>query len=432
MSGQPSFRISPMTLKEVLNVSGELQALVGAQLQECVQSTAEFGLGLYHDRKVRWLWFDLDPQRPLVIKLDDPPHIKKLTRPLSLFIRSHFRGRRLKSVTARLSEGRVLVFDFHRSSEEEGSGEISIEVRLLPHGQNIIATFNDKTVSESKPKDLPSANVELREDDAFRSLDDLTQAWLDLKKSRAQAGAPKTASLEKDWARAIEKKETALVRMSEELEEKSSDRERRLGEWLKANGNLEVPEEFSDLVDSEKSLSWNIEESFKRAKDKERKIEGTRARIIHVQDEIARLKAEGPKQKTSGQEQKDKGLLAFAGAKGRRFKLTDDLDVYIGKSAADNLALLRKAQPFDYWLHLRDQPGSHAIMRRTRNRIVTDLEFTQAAKWVIEQSLKKNETELKGERHDVLIVECRFVRPIRGDKLGRVNYSNDRVLSVRF
>jgi predicted ribosome quality control (RQC) complex YloA/Tae2 family protein len=429
MTGLP---VPPLTLKEIIGIAGELQTLVGAQLQECAQSSTEFGLGFYHDRDLRWLWFDLDPRRPLVIRLDSPPPIKKLMRPLSLFVRSHFRGRRLKSVTAKISSGRVLVFEFHRSSEEPGKGAIEIEARLLPHGANVIATFHDKQVSESKPKELPPAPIEIRESETARSLQDISNAWLELKKNRPAAGGPKKAfDPEKEWARAIEKKEGAIVRMQEELAEKSSDRERRLGDWLKANGTLEVPPEFSDLVNDEKSVSWNIEDAFRRAKDKERKIEGTRTRIRLVEEELEKLRKDGP-QAAAKSVDKTPSLLAKADAKGRRLKLADDLDVYVGKSAADNLAILRRSQPFDYWLHLRDQPGSHAIIRRTRGRIVTDQEFQTAAKWVIEESLKKNSIELKGERHDVLIVECRFVKPIKGDKLGRVNYSNDRVLSVRF
>ena len=121
-------------------------------------------------------------------------------------------------------------------------------------------------------------------------------------------------------------------------------------------------------------------------------------------------------------------MFVAADARGRKFQLADDLIVYLGKNAAENLAILRKAQPFDFWVHLRDRPGAHAILRRSRGRNVTDAEFIKAGAYVAEQSLKRRASELKGESFDLLIVECRFVRPIKGDKLGRVNYTNDRVL----
>ncbi|HVK60848.1 MAG TPA: hypothetical protein VM432_04825 [Bdellovibrionales bacterium] len=431
MEQTPTTRFPPLTLGELVGIAGELQTLVGAQLQECLQTSSELGLGFYHDRRIQWLWFDLDPRRPLVLKLDTPPKLKKLTKPLSLFIRSNFVGRRLKALTVRIESGRVLVLEFHRSSEEPSEGEMNLEIRLLPHGQNVIAKFLDKGISDSKPKDLPSAPIEMREDEERRTLDDVTQAWLALKSARSQPTQTKKDAPEKVWARAIEKKEAALVRMREELEIKASGAEREAGEWLKANGTLEVPQQWKELVDTDKSIAWNIQELFRLAKDKERKIEGTRARIELVESELAKLRNDGPIAHQAAPAP-EKSLLERADAKGRRFKLAGDIDVYIGKSAGDNLALLRRAQPFDYWLHLRDMPGSHAILRRTRGRVVTDGELVQAAKWVVEQSLKKNELQLKGERYDVLIVECRFVKPIRGDKLGRVNYTNDRVLSIRF
>ncbi|RYZ75002.1 MAG: DUF814 domain-containing protein, partial [Proteobacteria bacterium] len=238
---------------------------------------------------------------------------------------------------------------------------------------------------------------------------------------------------EAKWKKAISKKEQALVRMSEELALKTSGQHRALGEWLKANGDVHaVPVEWLELVDKDKSLSWNIEHAFHRAKENERKSEGTKARIALVAQELEDLKKNGPRKFDTEAREKKAGtsLLGRADAKGRRHTI-GDLDVYVGKSAADNLALLRKAQAFDLWLHLRDQPGSHAILRRTRGRNVTDQELREAGTWVIEQTTGKRARELAGEKFDLLIVECRYVRPIKGDKLGRVNYTNDRVMSIK-
>ena len=38
--------------------------------------------------------------------------------------------------------------------------------------------------------------------------------------------------------------------------------------------------------------------------------------------------------------------------------------------------------------------------------------------------------DLRGQMFDILVAECRHVRPIKGDKVGRVNYTNERVLRV--
>ena len=434
-------RFSALTAAEVARIATSLQPLVGAQIQDCLQTTSELGLAFYHERKILWLWFDLNAMRPLVVRIPDkPPNRKKISRPLTLFIRSHLLGRRLQSVIADLARGRVLVFSFHRAGDEKIQGPCEIEVRLFPHGQNVIATNGTKSVAENKPKDLHATDSSFASEDATtRSWEEIEEHWWKNQKAKPTGVAAKAddaAAIERDWRRAIEKKEKALEHMKEELVSKTKNSYAEVGEWLKVHRTLEVKSEWAPYIDPKKSISWNIDECFRKAKDGIRKASGTRDRLKIVEAELEKLRANGPagfmKGREKARETGEKNLLSRAEAKGRRHAVADDLDVYIGKSAADNLSLLRRAQSFDYWLHLRDQPGSHAILKRTRARQVTDAEFTEAGRWLIEQSLGKRVQELKGESHDILIVECRFVRPIKGDKLGRVNYSNDRVLRLRF
>ncbi len=436
-------KIAPLNLNELAQIATSLQAMVGAQLQECVQSASEAGLGFYHDRGMVWLWFDLSPQRPVVLRFaDKPPSRKKLARPLTLFIKSRFVGRRLQAVQADMSRGRVLVLTFFRSPDEKTTAALQIEAHLIPHAANLIAIDGKSTVAEMKPKELPKQVFsEIREEPVVRTWDEITADWSELQKRSItkQANAVQTdASLrEKKFQKALEKKHGALDRMAVELTEKTSGAHRALGEWLKEYLTLEVPEQWAHHIDLEKSLAWNIENVFHRAKENERKSEGTRARIAFVQKELADLEKSGPvkfdrpQQGGAGAKSKE-SLLARAEARGRRHEIASDLDVYIGKSAADNLAILRKAQSFDLWLHLRDYPGAHAIIRRARGRNVTDQEIQEAGRWVLEQSIGLRAKEMKGERFDLLIVECRYVRPIKGDKLGRVNYTNDRVMTIRY
>ena len=425
-------------MAEIAEIAEELASLVGAQIQECLQTKTELGLGFYHEREMLWLWFDFDPLRPMVVRLSAAPPRKKETHPLTLFLRKRFLGRRLKAVRADLERGRVLILEFHRARDEEEQGAIELELRLFPHGQNAIARDGSKSISEYKPKDVPAVTG-TGQAPPPRPWSEIEAQWS--ARNQTGAGRPQAAqkeqdSIERDYKKALEKKAKALERMREELALKTTSLWSDVGEWLKANRTLEVPAEWREHIDPKKSLSWNIEECFRKAKENARKAEGTRERLALVENELESLKTEGVAGFQRAREKTKKGpagnLLAGAEARGRRFQVSDDLEAYIGKSAADNLAILRRAQSFDYWLHLRDQPGSHAILRRTRGRNVTDEEFRRAGTWVIEQSLGKRAHELKGERFDLLIVECRFVRPIKGDKLGRVNYTNDRVMSLRF
>lgn len=434
-------RTDPLTLAEIEKIASEIrEAYTGAQLQDCLQTKAELGLAFYHAGETHWLWLDLDPHRPVLVRVfGQPPRRKKIARPLTLFLKSRFLGRRLKGVRADSERGRILIFEFHRARDEEEQGPCLIECRLFPHGQNVIAFDGAKSIAELKPKEVsPSQSPPPSQPREWREIE---EAWWQQQslKPDAKGASSSVEALARDYRKALEKKELALQRMREELEAKMSSEPAEVGEWLKAHGTLDVPEKWQAWIDKAQTLAWNIERCFHRAKENMRKAEGTRERLRQVESELEALRSEGiegfQKARTSahGENQKKKAnLLAHAQARGRRFQLADDLDVYVGKSAADNLALLRRAQPFDYWLHLRDQPGSHAILRRARGRMVTDEEFRRAGIWVVEQSLGKRAHELKGERFDLLLVECRFVRPIKGDKLGRVNYTNDRVLNIRF
>lgn len=429
-----------LDLNEVQQIVIDLQTLVGAQLQEVFQSGSNLALGFYHDRAISWLWFDLNAVTPLVVRLDKiPKQFKKEIKPLTLFVRSHFTGSRLKAVTTSPELGRV--FELHFASGV-------LQARLFPRGQNFIATAEEKSVSLEKVKELQASGpsevaYEQREPRAWT---DIETEWKKInrldgsKPSENKTEGDAIAQAERQFKKDLEKKEKALSRMKEDLASKRNPIFREAGEFLKtispSNFPEDVPEEYLSVINKRDSLSKNIETLFKRAKDNERKLEGSLARIAKLETEINDLRIKGPQanRKTNLNQSgvKKKTLLEAASARGRKLHLADDLEVYIGKSAADNLALLRKAQPFDYWLHLRDYPGTHAILRRTRNRLVNDNELQQVGKWVVEQSLHKTPDELSDQKFDVLLVECRYVRPIKGDKLGRVNYSNDRVFVVRF
>ncbi len=114
--------------------------------------------------------------------------------------------------------------------------------------------------------------------------------------------------------------------------------------------------------------------------------------------------------------------------KSRKMLLDSGAAVFMGKSAKDNLALLRQARAWDFWLHLRDYPGAHAIIHREKNQNINNNEFQSVVKWLAEESLSAKSLQ-KGTRLDVVIAEVRFVRPIKGDKLGKVNYHSEKTLT---
>ncbi len=487
MTSEYDAKMRSLNQEELEKIEFELQSWVGAQLQEVLQSENEFGFGFYHDRTIVWLWFDLSSRQPMVLRFGHKPPLRaKLTKPLLLFTKAHLVGRRLLSVRVDRSLGRVLRLAFHDPVGKNDADEAyGIEARLFPGGVNLGVFADGRTVSLHKPKEMTARPQNASETSidqnvnsstpVVRTWDEICQQWLDEKSGLKENGSSEsilregglkagtksvstgsnvssTVAVDSDsararaaWEKICSKKAQALTKMHVDLEEKKDLQWRAAGQWLKANLEMEVPQEFKDRVDPSQSLSWNIENCFAKAKENERKLAGAKARIESLEAELQALRERGPEvfaqdtrqrmnqaaQRGSMNSIQTPSLLEKAKARGRKLQISEDLEAYIGKNAIDNLALLRRAQPHDLWLHLRDYTGAHAILRRAKNRNVTDIELNEVGRWVVMQSLHKSESELKGGRYDMIVAECRHVRPIKGDKLGRVNYQNDRLFVVR-
>lgn len=472
--------VVPMSKEEIEDLGRELSTWVGAQLQEVLvdgraledggHEPKSIRLGFFWSGGIRWLVFDYLLQAPLVVLFDgqdgvpmSPPKPSKIRRPIELFLRSAFVGKRLMDVS--VVSGRTLVLKF--LSEPAGA---RLEFKLDPHSRNLTAVFfedvrgkiKEKQLSEFKPVsgegNFRSSAAHSAGDGGVggaRSRAKLALDWLErnlrpkvqASKVNGQTSVGEQAKTPRDLDRekVLAKRRKALEKVRAEVMQKETSPAREIGEWLKEAQSLDSKPlngnpDWETYIDRRKSFSANLEHLFKVAKSHERKLDGTKARARELELEIEKLES-GEAAVKGRREARDlshstsatagRDLFSQAGARGRKVELATDLILYIGKNGAENLAILRKAQPFDYWMHIKDQPGAHGIIRRSRGREVNDLEFSKAGIALLEQSMKRRAIEMKGEAYDVLIVECRFVRPIKGDRLGRVQYTNDRVLRIR-
>ena len=117
-----------------------------------------------------------------------------------------------------------------------------------------------------------------------------------------------------------------------------------------------------------------------------------------------------------------------ADAKARKIILSEGVEAVCGRSAKDNLAILRQARAWDLWLHLKDYPGAHGIIFRNKNKNVTSEQFQQVAEWVIRESSAAKGFRW-GAKYEVIVAECRYVKPIKGDKIGRVTFTHPQVFT---
>lgn len=380
-----------------------------------------------------FIWYEDSALRPYLSFWPErlPLKVKKSQTPLTLFLKAHFLGKPLRGVSFQAEYGRVLKLYFEN--------EFFIELRLFPHGQNVIASTQDKSVSLHKPKLLqPVSQIPQDESESLRSVEEFSNEWLQFhsrsSKSSKGPAVPKASDPLKELEKKKKKLKKAIDQVAAELEKKESSLWGEVGEWLQAHqGFKELPDEYLPFVDKRRSVHWNVNHVFQKSKDMRKKIAGTEERLRLLKQSLAALEKDGLKalKQASGS---SKGVTERTRlknpVKARSFQVASDLKVMAGKSAQDNMNLLRQAKPWDLWFHLKDWPSSHAIVFRPKKRELSSKEEAEVIQWFFKQNFGKKWEQEKGNKHEVIIAECRFVKPIKGDRSGRVNYHNERVLRV--
>jgi len=423
------------------------EELVGSQLQEVYSTEDGIVLGFYrftHHPKTVWLVFDLDSLFPFVGMYDVNPWVKtKKTKPLALFLNSHFKNNYLKKMSLVENFGRVALFDFGTPALK-----LELELRLIPKQPNLIAYALGKKISWDKEKDLQElskdSSVTLESDN--RSIPYMFQQWLQRRsKLVSHSTFAETSSAQKSpyekWViqrkKDLQKKQKAIDQISSQNVELLSIPWAEIGDHLKTYGYKDLPLEWSSYVIFENRVSDNIQRCFEKAKTTQNKIAGSELRLRQIYSEIDKI------QDTSEQAfQQYLAQLSISrndhqlerkvkDVQFRRLSIGTDrqINVLMGKSASENVKLLRQSKAWDLWLHLKDYPSAYAIMQKNRDKSVSDSQLISASQWLIRETFK-NKKDITGLKFAVVVAECRFVRPIKGDRLGRVTYHNPRELLI--
>ena len=421
-------RMKALKISELDTILEQLQALCGSRLQEVIVSKQDMALQFFSSALgVRWLIVDWNPKAPSLWVVDRVPfRLQKTKTPLLLFLKAHFNGASLKSITRDQKMGRVVHLEF------EVDQILKMEIRLLPHGQNVILQSGDRSISLKKVQVLEAMEVTSQEVDGA-DYPGLLQQWI-------ASRAPNTKS---QGARApergkkIKKLKKSLGQLIETLDQLKGARWQLAGDRLVQSQSLEETlKQFPECIDNSMGLAENIQLCFERHKKNHKKIAGAEQRILELQEELGLLESqtdeEYEKQKPKARVGSKSPKTKSGGMRTRKKMIAEDLELLVGKSAADNLALLRRARAWDYWLHLQDFPSAHAILFRNRNREISDAEVYQAARFLVETHAEKNKNIQPGEAVAVIWTESRFVRPIKGDKMGRVTHKNTRSTVVKF
>ncbi|MDP8256083.1 MAG: NFACT family protein [Candidatus Alcyoniella australis] len=111
----------------------------------------------------------------------------------------------------------------------------------------------------------------------------------------------------------------------------------------------------------------------------------------------------------------------------RSFISRDGLEILVGRNDRENDELtFRVARGNDYWLHTRDAPSSHVIVRLERGRDLPGETLIDAA------TLTLHYSRLKGaDSAEVIYARAKHVRKPRGAAPGKVSVTAERSLLVR-
>jgi predicted ribosome quality control (RQC) complex YloA/Tae2 family protein len=414
--------VKAWSVAELDNVVASLRPLVGARLQEVQTLGSDIALGFYTNQRLLWLWIDLNAIRPALLPWTDlPKPLSNKKTPVHLFLKAHFRNRALLAVTRDEALGRVVRLQFSDGDQ--------LEIRLLPHGANFLAKAGDKSISWAKPGEM-SGPVPSPMPGKIRGLEDLREEWLQIRGQKGSRKEMKSDPAQKMRGE-LERKRKGLAKVEEELQRKKDMPWREVGAWLKQNQSLDVPAQWNPFVDKRRKLSWNIEQAFNKAREVEGKVFGTEQRRALLLKDIERLEhdlAKPPGQMLLKAEKPAFQPLRESQAEGRTLRINEELIAVAGRNAADNLKLLRKARAWDFWIHIQDRPGAHVILFRNKSTSVSDAVLRQVMEWFVRMQLGAKLAKHGGEKWKFLVAECRHVRPIKGDKLGRVHYQDERVL----
>ncbi len=395
--------------------------LISAQLQEVYPFERGVVLGLYLHKSF-WLVIDLSPSPMLLLyETNKQPVVKsQKPKPVTLFINSNLKNRPLVEIKYQPEWGRRALFYFsHVESKHQ------IEVILIPNNANLIVTSEAKKISWMKTQNRDfSVTENTVETEEFRSHQVLKEEWEAQFSSKNAPIRDEKKLWEVKNFKNITKKQIAIDKILATLNDNKEEIYYKIGEFLKYNSLDSLPFEWKEYVDKSKTKDWNRETVFNKAKAFEQKRSGAIQRIEKLKEEIKNL------QNTNFEENQKLVKHKISPVKSstmalRKLELSQQAIAYMGKNAQSNMELLKKSQAWDLWFHLRDFPSAHVIIRKNKNYKLSNDEIVKVIEWLVSE-LSKSKIGKLNSSIDVVYTECRYVKPIKGDRLGRVNFANEQ------
>jgi predicted ribosome quality control (RQC) complex YloA/Tae2 family protein len=105
--------------------------------------------------------------------------------------------------------------------------------------------------------------------------------------------------------------------------------------------------------------------------------------------------------------------------------LNKEFDIYIGKSAEENWALIDDSSENDIWFHLDDLPSSHVVLKTNNIKIK---EFNKAT-LIKCASLCKENSKYSGQKN-IPVIYTLIKNVQKADTVGSVTTSSTKILNL--
>jgi predicted ribosome quality control (RQC) complex YloA/Tae2 family protein len=271
--------------------------------------------------------------------------------------------------------------------------------------------------------------------------------------------APRRARLVQEIENARERLQRRLEGLERQQENHANpDELRTKGEmiyaylWMIEPGmtEIETPDGLSIALNPELSANDNAQDYFERyrkaksaADEIPKRLRQTQRRMDYVDqllvsaaqadsyDEIESIRLEWQEftSKTPGigMANKPGGSKPSSSARRpNRYELESGAMIWVGKTGRQNDAVTFDiGRQDDLWLHAREMPGAHVILRPSPGREPTEAEIQTAAQLAAHFSTGRDSA-----RVPVDVTERRHVRKIRGSGPGMVTYRNEYTIDV--
>ena len=254
--------------------------------------------------------------------------------------------------------------------------------------------------------------------------------------SRNSSPSSSSRALSSPFIQRVDQLKRAINQVSKSLKGKEQLPWERVGALLVQNQSLELPDgwpdftpslEWDSFINHKENLAWNIQNCFHKAKANKQKIVRARERQEELQRQLDKLN------ETKELPTPLKAIPPLSTyVKARKIVLEGGAEAWAGKNAHENIRLLRQAKSWDIWVHLLNETSSHGLIRRHRGLEVSHASMVDVGRWLVQMTFGEKSKRLKGDRFQLVYTECRYISPIKGDKLGRVTYRNEKVIAFRF